>query len=225
MGEFWDDRAREDALYFVDDRMAYGAADQEAFWAGGAEAVDLILGELDVGLSGGETVVEIGCGVGRITRALAARADRVLALDVSIRMLELAREHNPDLGNVTWLQGSGTDLSGVPDGEADACFSHVVFQHIPDPQITLGYVREMGRVLKPGGWSAFQVSNAPAVHEPRRTGLRARLGRGPQGTDDPRWLGSAVDLDELEAAAGDGGLRVERVVRAGTQFCLVLLRR
>jgi SAM-dependent methyltransferase len=224
MGEFWDERAREDALYFVDDRMAYGAADEQAFWAGGAEAVDLILGELGVSLSGDETVVEIGCGVGRITRALAGQAERVLALDVSSRMLELAREHNPDLDNVTWVQGTGTDLSGIPDADADACFSHVVFQHIPDPQITLGYVREMGRVLKPGGWSAFQVSNAPAVHTPRRTGLRARLRRGPKGTGDPRWLGSAVALDELEAAAGDGGLKVERVMRAETQFCLVLLR-
>jgi len=82
MGEFWDERAREDALYFVDDRMAYGAPDEQAFWAGGEEAVDLILGELGVSLSGDETVVEIGCGVGRITRALAGRAREVVALDV-----------------------------------------------------------------------------------------------------------------------------------------------
>ena len=34
---FWDERAREDALHFVDDRMQYGAADEERFWAGGAE--------------------------------------------------------------------------------------------------------------------------------------------------------------------------------------------
>ena len=229
MGEFWDARAREDAMYFVDDRMRYGAADQESFWAGGHEAVELILGELGVSLSGHETVVEIGCGIGRITRALATRARRVLALDVSEQMLARAREHNPDLATVSWLLGSGSDLAGIADADADACFSHVVFQHIPDPAITLGYVREMGRVLVPGGWAAFGVSNLPAVHRPRARRLRdavaARLGRAPRGTSDPRWLGSSVDLDQLAAAAGEGGLRVERVVNPGTQFCLVLLRR
>ena len=178
MGEFWDARAREDAMYFVDDRMRYGAADQETFWAGGHEAVELILGELGVSLSGHETVVEIGCGIGRITRALATRAARVLALDVSEQMLARAREHNPDLATVSWLLGSGSDLTGIADGEADACFSHVVFQHIPDPAITLGYVREMGRVLTPGGWSAFGVSNLPAVHRPRARRLRDAVAAG-----------------------------------------------
>jgi hypothetical protein len=107
----------------------------------------------------------------------------------------------------------------------------VVFQHIPDPAITLGYVREMGRVLRPGGWSAFQVSNDPRVHEgsSRPTGLRARLatlvGRAPRGQSDPAWLGSAIDLDELAAAADSAGMDVERVDGAGQQFCLVVLRR
>ena len=56
----------------------------------------------------------------------------------------------------------------------DGCFSHVVFQHIPDPPITLNYVREMGRVLRPGGWALFQVSNDPTIHQP--PGGRARRG-------------------------------------------------
>jgi SAM-dependent methyltransferase len=117
----------------------------------------------------------------------------------------------------------------VPAAGADVVISNVVFQHIPDPRVTLGYVREMGRVLRPGGWAGFQVSNDPAVHRPRRPGalrrLAARLGTAPRGRDDPRWLGSAVDLDELGAVAAEAGLASERVVGAGTQFCGVLLRR
>jgi hypothetical protein len=79
----------------------------------------------------------------------------------------------------------------------------------------------MGRVLRPGGWSAFQVSNEPRVHR------RRRLRRGPSapGQGEPEWLGSAVDLAELRAAADQGGMDVERVTGEGTQFCLVLLRR
>lgn len=76
-------------------------------------------------------------------------------------MLERARALHAQLTNVKWIHGDGESLSGIADASVDAVFSHVVFQHIPDPRITLGYVREMGRVLRPGGWTAFQVSTDP----------------------------------------------------------------
>ena len=176
-------------------------------------------------------MVELGCGIGRLTRVIAARSARVVAVDVSPEMLAVARAENPELDNVRWLLGDGATLREVPTGSADACISHVVFQHIPDPAITLGYVREMGRVLRPGGWAAFQLSNDPSVHRPPpvatrlRQGLSAALGRAPRGQAAPAWRGSAVDLAELEAAAGDGGMSVERVVGAGSQYCGVLTRR
>jgi ubiquinone/menaquinone biosynthesis C-methylase UbiE len=148
----------------------------------------------------------------------------VHAIDVSAEMLEQARELNGHLTNVTWHHGDGTTLHPVEDGSVDAVVSHVVFQHIPDPQITLGYVREMGRVLKPGGWAAFQISNDPALHRPTisvKDRVKAAVGRAPKGQDEPEWLGSSVDLDDLRAAAADGGLDVAMVVGEGTQFCYV----
>lgn len=227
MGRFWDERAREDALFFVDDRMRYGEQDVERFFAGGEEVLQAFADHLGIAFAPQERVVEIGCGAGRLTRAIARRVASVVAIDVSAEMLAKARELNPQLDNVTWVQGDGTSLTGVGDGEADVVFSHVVFQHIPDPEITLGYVREMGRVLRPGGWAAFQVSNAPGVHRPAgwRHRLAARLGRAPQGQDHPAWVGSAVDLVRLRAVAAEGGLAVERTIGEGTQFCLVRLGR
>ncbi len=52
-------------------------------------------------------MVEIGCGIGRITRVLAERAHSVRAVDVSERMLAQARELNADVENVKWLLGDG----------------------------------------------------------------------------------------------------------------------
>jgi len=107
-------------------------------------------------------------------------------------MLERARELNPGLANVEWLRGDGSSLAGIEDASASACVSHVVFQHIPDPRVTLAYVREMGRVLRPGGWAAFQVSNDPAVHTrpgPLRRARRALAGlvrRAPRGQSRSR---------------------------------------
>lgn len=212
MQGFWDRAARDDALFYVDDRGHRG----EAFWAGGAEIVERYEAELGFTIEG-RRIVEIGCGVGRLTRVLSQRSAEVVALDVSPEMLARARAHNPGLTNVSWQQGDGRTLAGVGDGAADGVFSHVVFQHLPDPAITLAYVREMGRVLRPGGWAAFHVSSDAAVH-------RRRL-RKPRAIRHPAWRGSAVAVADLTATAGEAGLRVRCVVGEGTQFCLVRLER
>ncbi len=231
MKAFWDARAREEPYYFIDDRRAYGDPELARFWSEGERDLDRLLSLLGVHIAAGDEVLEIGCGVGRLTRPLAARARRVHALDVSAEMIERGRRHHPSTENISWVVGDGHSLAPIGDGAVDAVISHVVFQHIPDPRVTLGYVAEMGRVLRPGGWAAFQVSNDPRIHRPRR-GLRERLrrvrasaGRGPQGQHDPAWLGSAVGLDELRATAERGGLELERIIGAGTQFCLIAARR
>jgi SAM-dependent methyltransferase len=227
---FWDERARENALFFVDNTVDYRDPDVDAFWSGGVEALDRILGALGVEVGRDERVVDIGCGVGRMTRALAERAERVVGIDVSSEMLALAREHNAALANAEWMHGDGTSLAPIADASVDGCFSHVVFQHIPDPEITLGYVHEMGRVLRPGGWAAFIVSTSPAVHRLSpaariRAGVRALARRGPRAQADPAWLGSWVEPEALEAAAADAGMTVERMVGPGTQLTAVLCRR
>jgi SAM-dependent methyltransferase len=224
MGRFWDARAREDAFYFVDNTGTYRDADVERFWAEGRRNLDAVLGAVGAYLRPDDVALDIGCGVGRLTRVLAERTAHVHAIDVSAEMLEQARELNSHLTNVTWHHGDGTTLHPVEDGSIDAIVSHVVFQHIPDPQITLGYVAEMGRVLKPGGWAAFQISNDPGLHRPTigvKERLKAAVGRAPKGQDEPEWLGSAVDLDDLRAAAGGAAMDVAQVVGEGTQFCYV----
>lgn len=220
---YWDSRARENALYFVDTGVGYDDPDVDAFWRRGEEVVDRMASRAGVAISPDAVVVDIGCGVGRLTRALAARAGRVYGLDVSAEMLARAREHNAELENVEWVQGSGHDLSGIPDASADGCFSHVVFQHIPDPEVTLAYVRDMGRVLRPGGWALFQVSTDPSVHQ-RPGGLRARA-KALLGGDDSAWWGSAVELDAVRRAAAEGALVIESVLDEGTQYTTVLGRR
>jgi SAM-dependent methyltransferase len=230
MREFWNARAREDAYFFVDDRLDYRDPDMARFWAGGEEDLDRLLDALGVSLSATDTALDIGCGVGRLTRVVAARAAKAYGIDVSEEMIARARQHHADLNNVEWIAGDGSTLQPLPDRSIDACVSHVVFQHIPDPEVTLGYVAEIGRVLKPGGWAAFQISNDTSVHR-RRTGARAlsrrlasQLGRSPRGQDDPAWLGSAVDLQRLREVALGNGLEIEQVVGEGTQFCGVLAR-
>lgn len=230
MQRFWDERAREDAYFFVDNRLGYGDPDLESFWRGGERGLEKTLEATGMEIRAADAIVEVGCGVGRLTRPIAARAREVWAIDVSPEMLERARGHSPELDNVHWELGDGESLAGIEDASADGCFSLVVFQHIPDPEVVLGYVREFGRVLRPGGWAAFQVSNDPKIHRPpwrmrARATIASWLGRGPRGLSDPAWLGAAIDLGRLRETALAAGLELERVVGAGTQYCLVGARK
>jgi SAM-dependent methyltransferase len=230
MRSFWDARARENPLFYVDNQLDYADPDADRFFDHGEREVDAILEAMGARIEAPDEVVEIGCGAGRQTRALAARAATVRALDISEGMLERARELNPEFDNVQWIHGDGLTLSGIEDASADVCFSHVVFQHIPDPSVTLGYVREIGRVLRPGGWAVFQISNDERIHRRPRgerlwTHLRALVGRGPKGQGHPAWLGSAVPLERLRDVASEAGMEAERIVGEGTEFCFVRLRR
>ena len=228
MQTYWDEKAREDAFYFVDNRLEYGSPDEARFWAGGEEALELLLEIAGASIEPDDVIVDIGCGLGRLTRAAAARAAHVRAIDVSEEMLRRARRLNAELDNVQWIHGDGRTLRPIEDASVDGCISLVVFQHIPDPAITLGYVREMGRVLRPGGWAAFQVSTDARIHRPNqrfRERLLSLAGRAPRGQRNPAWVGSAVDLEDLRATAAECGLEVERVEDPGTQYCTVLLRR
>ncbi len=227
MRSFWNARAREDAFYFVDTRQRYKAPDADHFWDA-APLLDYMLDGLGVDIAPGDTVLEVGCGLGRMTRVLAGKASEVVAVDVSDEMLTRARALNRELENVRWVLGDGASLDGVPDESIDGCVSVVVFQHIPEPGITLGYVREIGRVLRPHGWAALQVSNDPSVHRPEggwRARVKAIAGRRPRGLHHPAWVGSAVDLDELAAVAAEASMGVERVWGEGSVYCQVLLRK
>jgi len=94
-------------------------------------------------------------------------------------------------------------------------------------------VREIGRVLRPGGWAVFQISEAEENHRAETWGdvrslrrrVQEKLGRAPRGTLEPQWLGSAVPRADLLAALNDGGLELKKSVGDGTQYCLVHVQR
>jgi SAM-dependent methyltransferase len=96
----------------------------------------------------GGTCVEIGCGAGRITAALASDFERVVALDVSPDMVELARKKSPE-----HVEFHVVDEPVIPlaDGEADAVFSVHVLQHLDRFEAVRNYLAEARRVLRPGG--------------------------------------------------------------------------
>ena len=155
----WERFAREDPLHYIDPTVSRGMS-IEQFVASGEPLVASAL-DWAAPLPGHARALEIGCGVGRFTTALAQRFARVDGVDVSPTMLALAGR----LGlpaNAHLHLGSGRDLAGLPDGAFDLAFSHLVFQHIADRSAIASYLGELARTLQPGGVAVLQFDTRPA---------------------------------------------------------------
>jgi SAM-dependent methyltransferase len=104
-------------------------------------------------LSSGDRVLDVGCGTGVLARAAADRvaAERqVTGLDINEGMLGVARRIRPQ---IDWRQGDATKLP-VPDESYAAVMSQFSLMYFSD---RLAALKEMMRVLKPGGRLAIAV--------------------------------------------------------------------
>jgi len=159
----WDDRAQKNALFYIEDSQKNWDAD--AFFRSGeedyGEFVSPVLAETGFDPAG-KTIVELGCGAGRMSRSFAQRFNKVIGIDISAEMLKRGRELLPEAPNIEWLQGNGLDLGNVPSESADFAFSYLVMQHMPAKPVVSRYVSEIVRVLRPGGVFLFQYNSLAA---------------------------------------------------------------
>ncbi len=199
---FWDSAAQSDPMWHI----ATGAAsDEESFFASGRVETDLFLAHCGIEPDPNGTALEIGCGIGRMTAALADRFGSVIGLDVSREMLRGAEQALVGRDNITLIHGNGRDLSGVADASVDVVFSYIVLQHVPTADGQLSYLREVRRVLRPGGVAGLQIrSNSAKARALDWAGhLRHRVS-GRQ-TFDRSWRGSRVSRQAVLAAASGTG--------------------
>ena len=156
----WEEKARRNPLYAVmtlpemaDSGVEPSPEVLEFFYADGKEKVlrwiRPWLSETD--FAPHMTVLEFGCGTGRLLRALAESHDatKVYGIDVSPTMIEHARRYMPAGTNLALTGVDGT--LPFPDAHFDRIYSYAVFQHIASEAIVRKSLREIGRILKPGG--------------------------------------------------------------------------
>jgi SAM-dependent methyltransferase len=184
-GERWEEIARQDPMWAILSYQdgKYGRWSEQRFLATGIERVDEFLthGSEFGRPIGRQAALDFGCGVGRLTRALAARFDRVVGVDISETMLERARDLNADVGNADFRCNERADLLTFTDGSFDLVASDIVLQHLPNRETVEDYLSEFIRVLRPGGLLVFQLPTSLPLSvrlQPRRNAYRVmrRLG-------------------------------------------------
>ena len=213
----WNRRARENARHYVVTGQ-HDWSDEDFFRSGEETFEGYILSDLTNVCQGLDprrmTVLEIGCGAGRVTRAFARYFGQVYAVDISREMVKRARNAVQEFPNTRILRNNGKDLAALGGSlwerisgrgiapQFDFAFSYLVFQHIPSRAIIENYVRETNRVLRPGGLFKFQVQGAPQV----------------ETNADDSWVGAPFTRRDAEEMAARCGFEMRYDHGAGGQY-------
>ncbi len=128
---------------------------------------------------GSARALEIGCGSGRLMRPMSRHFLEIHGVDVSSELIKEARESLQDLPNARPQQIRGTSLEDFADQSFDFVYSFDLFPHIPSQQLVISFLREIHRVLRPGGLARLQFNGSA----------------GGQAFD--QWTGARFTLQEL----------------------------
>jgi predicted TPR repeat methyltransferase len=155
--------------------------------------------------------IDLGCGTGLVARAFAAQADEILGIDLSPRMIELARATGlyAELEVAEVVAGLGTRR----EASVDLVLAADVMVYVHDP---LPLLREAARVLRPGGLVAFTAETHP--------GDGVILGAGLRYAHSAATVRAAIEaaglrLDQLEAASArtESGVPAPGLVAVATR--------
>lgn len=204
-----------------DDQIAYWNAEVGQRWAAQQARLDALIAPFGAQAMAaarvqlGERVVDVGCGCGDTTLALAdavGPSGHVLGVDVSAPMLARARERAGPRANVAFLEADAA--AGVLPPGADLLFSRFGVMFFADPTHAFAAMRA---ALKPGGRVAFAcwrtVADNPWMMVPMMAGIRALGVTPPPPVPDAPGPFAFADETRLRAILEGAGYRAVSIAR------------
>jgi 2-polyprenyl-6-hydroxyphenyl methylase/3-demethylubiquinone-9 3-methyltransferase len=154
---------------------------------------------------GGARVLDVGCGGGILSEALARAGAQVTGIDLAPRVLEVARLHLHESGqNVDYREVSVEALASESPAAFDAITCMEMLEHVPDPGSVIG---ACATLLKPGGRLFLStLSRTPQAFVTAIAGAEYLLNLLPRGT---HHYAQFIRPSELASALRDAGLELE----------------
>jgi ubiquinone/menaquinone biosynthesis C-methylase UbiE len=130
----------------------------DEFFASGRKEIDELIKNLDhLGLKIiKHTALDFGCGIGRLTQALAFHFEQVSGVDIAKSMIETADKFNQFKDRCHYYLNTQDNLALFATDSFDLIYTNIVLQHI-EPRYSKKYIAEFIRILKPEGILVFQI--------------------------------------------------------------------
>jgi len=152
----------------------------------------------------GKNVLDIGCGGGLLTEALAERGATVTGIDAGEAPITVANLHKLETGaSVQYEQGTAEDFADRHPGDFDVVTCLELLEHVPDPE---SVIQSCARLVRPGGKVFFSTLNRnPKSYLLAIIGAEYVLGILPKGTHRYEKF---IRPSELDTWARKAGLRL-----------------
>ncbi len=225
--DYWDRQAHADPMWAIltDPAKAGGRWNAEEFFATGTHEIGVFMeraAQWGVPVSR-KSALDFGCGIGRLSQALAGHYEHVYGVDISPKMIELAQQYNRHGSRCEYLCNPEGDLKRFTDRSIDMVYSWITLQHMR-PRLARGYMREFLRVLAPGGLLIFQYPSTPVSIRHRLARWKAQFSR-----PRPMYMNgmNRADVIELLERAGGRILEVQQddqAIPGYHSFCYAVTR-
>lgn len=152
------------------------------------------------------TVLELGCGNGRMSEFIGRNCKKLYALDISKQMVLEAKKRLPKLNNIIFLEIDGKKFPESINNSIDFAFSFLVFQHIPTYKMVEKYFREITKSLKKDGIFKVQL-------------------RGKEVSKKTWYYGVHYDLQKAKVLCAKTGFQILKYNGVGKRYFWLWLKK